>query len=193
MTLNWSNPLSKTRRNRWITSAREITIFSHQTQSYSPKTVCSRQICCNWTIQLYNALECDFMVFQRIFNAHTCLRQLRFVLNILPKLASLTCDQTQHRRFPSAHLKLHIISYYINNQKCRSEVCWRYVACCQVQIDRANTLEDYPRTHRRGFHQFNTKHQPQISCLVHFLKFDAVLWVFQRILMLLGCPFLEPQ
>ena len=133
------------------------------------------------------------MVFQRIFNAHTCLRQLRFVLNILPKLASLTCDQTQHRRFPSAHLKLHIISYYINNQKCRSEVCWRYVACCQVQIDRANTLEDYPRTHRRDFHQLNTKHRPQMSCYIHFLKFDAVLWVFQRILMLLGCPFLKHQ
>ena len=133
------------------------------------------------------------MVFQRIFNAHTCLRQLRFVLNILPKLASLTCDQTQHRRFPSTHLKLHIISYYVNNQKCRSEVCWRYVACCKVQIDRANTLEDYPRTHRRDFHQLNTKHRPQMYCLVHFLKFDAVLWVFQRILMHLGCPFLKPH
>ena len=120
------------------------------------------------------------MVFQRIFNAHTCLRQLRFVLNTLPKLASLTYDQTQHRRFPSTHLKLHIISYYLNNQKCRSEVCWRYVACCKVQIDRANTLEDYPRTHRRYFHLFNTKHRQQIFSLEALQDYWYVLWGLYR-------------
>ena len=193
MTFHWSNPLKNTLKsmdNEREANCRILPIkrrHIHPRQDVVVRYVATGLYNCN------HPLECDFMVFQRIFNAHTCLRQLRFVLNILPKLASLTCDQTQHRRFPSAHLKLHIISYYINNQKCRSEVCWRYIACCQVQIDRANTLEDYPRTHRRGFHQLNTKHQPQTSYLVHFLKFDAILWVFQRILMLLGCPFLKPQ
>ena len=42
-------------------------------------------------------LKCDLAAFQRIFNAHTCLRQLPSVLKALSKLASLTNDYTQYR------------------------------------------------------------------------------------------------
>ena len=120
------------------------------------------------------------MVFQRIFNAHTCLRQLRFVLNILPKLASLTCDQTQHRRFPSAHLKLHIISYYINTPWCMPSTCQRRTAYFLVDIDGTNAQERYLMTVKREFYASKKKNRQQIFSLEALRDCWYVLWGLYR-------------
>ena len=57
-----------------------------------------------------HAVEQDLTVFQRIFNAHTCLGELCFVLSVFSKLASLTYSQAQRRGFRSTQLELHIVS-----------------------------------------------------------------------------------
>ena len=117
------------------------------------------------------------------------LRQLRFVLNTLPKLASLTYDQVQYRWSSSTQLKPRIDSNYINNRMRRSEAFRWYTACYQIEIDRPNVLEDYLTTHRRDFHQFNTKYEQRIYFLQYFQDYWCVLWGLYRIPSSPWCPF----
>ena len=71
----------------------------------------------------------------------------------------------------------------------RSEAFRWYTACYQIEIDRPNVLEDYLTTHRRDFHQFNTKYEQRIYFLQYFQDYWCVLWGLYRIPSSPWCPF----